>query len=199
MKSLATDTGTLADADDAHLVDLARTRNRAAIRILVQRNNLRLYRTARTILGDDAEAEDVVQETYLRAFTRLESFRGDSAFTTWLTRIALNEAYGRLRRRRPHREADHLPGDRSTERGSVIMFPTPPTSGPEATVARRQLGVLIERAVDALPEPFRIVFVLREIEEMSVDETARQIDLRPATTAQENSSVALSPTTCRRR
>lgn len=181
MTALAANPGALAKTDDSILIDLARGRDPGAIRVLVQRNNLRLYRTARAVVGDDAEAEDVVQETFLRAFTRLDSFRGDSAFTTWLTRIALNEAYGRLRRRKADCETGNLPGDRTAETRSVIMFPKAPLPGPEADVARRQLGTLIERAVDELPEPFRVVFVLREVEDLSIDETARQLDLNPAT------------------
>ncbi|MGO4839156.1 sigma-70 family RNA polymerase sigma factor, partial [Rhizobiaceae sp. 2RAB30] len=93
-----------ADFDDRRLVDLARRRDEDAIRVLVQRYNRRLFRVARGIVRDDAEAEDVVQETYVRAFTNLGSFRGEAQLSTWLTRIALNEALGRMRRRRPTAE-----------------------------------------------------------------------------------------------
>src|SRR5438105_8086475 len=86
---------------DEELVRRARDRDEAAVRVLTRRHNRRLYRIARSILRNDSEAEDVVQETYVRAFTRLDSFRTDSRFTTWLTRIAMNEALGRLRRQRP--------------------------------------------------------------------------------------------------
>src|SRR6185312_3189890 len=87
--------------DEAELVRRARARDEAAIRAIMQTNNRRLYRIARGILRNDSEAEDVVQETYVRAFTHLDSFRGDSSLTTWLSRIAMNEALGRLRRQRP--------------------------------------------------------------------------------------------------
>jgi RNA polymerase sigma-70 factor (ECF subfamily) len=167
------------ELSETELVARARRRDEAAIRTLVRLNNLRLYRTARAVLADDAEAEDVVQETYLRAFTRLDTFRGGSSFSTWLTRIALNEAFGRLRRRRPGR-AEASRAD-TEERGSIIMFPAPPSAQPEASVARRQLGALIEQAIDDLPPSFRIVFVLREIEGLSVEETAGQLGLNPAT------------------
>jgi len=180
MQSVAPQTARAIDrTDEAGLVTRARDRDQAAIRELVQRNNQRLYRVARAVLADDAEAEDVVQETYLRAFTRLESFRGGAPFATWLTRIALNEAFARLRRRRPGR-GDPPPSDTGNE-SSVIPFPTPPSAGPEATVARRQLGELIGEAIDALPRPFRVVFVLREIEGLSVEETAAQLGLNPGT------------------
>src|SRR5437016_14600268 len=86
---------------DEELVRRARSRDEAAVRVLTRRHNRRLYRIARSILRNDSEAEDVVQETYVRAFTRLDSFRTDSRFTTWLTRSAINEALGRLRRQRP--------------------------------------------------------------------------------------------------
>ena len=91
---------------DAELVRRARARDEAAIRSIMQANNRRLYRLARGILRNDSEAEDVVQETYVRAFTHLEVFRGDSSLATWLARIAMNEALGRLRRRRPERRLD---------------------------------------------------------------------------------------------
>src|SRR3978361_2453048 len=90
-----------AAAGDAELVRRARGRDEAAIRTIMQSNNRRLYRLARGILRNDSEAEDVVQETYFRAFTHLENFRGDSSLATWLARIAMNEALGRLRKQRP--------------------------------------------------------------------------------------------------
>src|SRR3954447_6216142 len=85
---------------EAELIDRARGRDEAALREIMQANNRRLYRLARGVLRDDSEAEDVVQETYVRAFTHLDDFRGESSLGTWLARIAMNEALGRLRRRR---------------------------------------------------------------------------------------------------
>src|SRR5579864_8772942 len=93
---------------EAELVQRARNRDEAAIRLIMQSNNRRLYRLARGILRNDGEAEDVVQETYVRAFTHLNSFRGDSSLATWLSRIAMNEALGRLRRARPNVDIDDL-------------------------------------------------------------------------------------------
>ena len=93
---------------DAALVELARGRDEEAVRVLVRRHNRRLFRVARGVLRDDAEAEDVVQATYVRAFTRLDGFRGEASLVTWLTRIALNEALGRLRRRRPKARVEAL-------------------------------------------------------------------------------------------
>src|ERR1700710_3111667 len=100
---------TLAGTADAELVAPARSRDEPAVRSIMQSNNRRLYRLARGILRNDSEAEDVVQETYVRAFTHLESFRGDSSLATWLARITMNEALGRLRRQRPNAEWTTLP------------------------------------------------------------------------------------------
>ena len=93
---------------DNELVSLAKERDEDAVRILVRRYNQRLFRIARGIIRDDAEAEDVVQATYVRAFTHLDRFRGEAAFSTWLTRIALNEAYGRVRQKRPTVELSEI-------------------------------------------------------------------------------------------
>lgn len=168
---------------DNELVELARAGGEDAIRALIKRNNRRLFRVARALVRDDGEAEDIVQETYVRAFTNLKSFRGDSSFSTWLTRVALNEALGRARKRRrsaPYAELDTI--DVSRDAGRIIMFPTslmPPAADTEA--GRGQVRELLERAVDELPDAFRIVFVLRDIEELSIEETASHLSLKPQT------------------
>jgi RNA polymerase sigma-70 factor (ECF subfamily) len=106
---------------DAELVQRARARDETAVRSIMQANNRRRYRIARGILRNDSEAEDVVQETYFRAFTHLESFRGDSSLATWLARIAMNEALGRLRRQRPSVDLNTLaPGVLEAQ---IIQFP----------------------------------------------------------------------------
>jgi RNA polymerase sigma-70 factor, ECF subfamily len=166
---------------DAELVQLARQRDAGAFRAIMRRYNRRLYRVARSVTRDDSEAEDVVQEAYLRALTNLGAFRGDSSLATWLTRIALNEALGRLRRRRPTVELSTLDVE-SQDETQIIPFPQmTANSDPERTVAQREIRLLMERAIDDLPEVFRIVFVLREIEEMSVEETANFLSLPEAT------------------
>jgi RNA polymerase sigma-70 factor (ECF subfamily) len=165
---------------DAALVELARAGDEDAVRVLVGRHNRRLFRVARGVLRDDAEAEDVVQATYVRAFTRLEGFRGEAALITWLTRIALNEALGRLRRRRPGAGLEAI--DRAAEGGELIVFPTlPPQPGPESEAGRAQVREVIERAVDTLPAAFRVVFVLREVEGLSTEQTAALLAIRPET------------------
>ena len=160
---------------------LARARNReeAAIRLIMQSNNRRLYRLARGILRNDSEAEDVVQETYVRAFTHLDSFRGDSSLATWLARIAMNEALGRLRGQRPNVEWTSLaPGKLEAQ---IIQFPLSVTSDPEKTMAQRQIQHVVEHAIDELPEAFRLVFITRVVEGMNVEETAEILGLKPET------------------
>lgn len=164
---------------DAALVEMARARDEEAVRTLVARHNRRLFRVARGVLRNDAEAEDVVQEAYVRAFTHLDGFRGEAAFATWLTRIALNEALGRLRRRRPTAEIAVLDTFR---KGGPIVLPSslhPPA--PESEAGRAQIRRVLERAVDGLPEPFRLVFVLRDIEGLTAEETGALLGVRPET------------------
>jgi RNA polymerase sigma-70 factor, ECF subfamily len=166
-------------AGDAELVRRARGRDEAAIRSIMQSNNRRLYRLARGILRNDSEAEDVVQETYVRAFTHLDSFRGDSSFATWLARIAMNEALGRLRRQRPNVEWTSLPP--GTLEAQIIQFPLLAPSDPEKTMAQREIQHVVEHAIDDLPEAFRLVFITRVIEGMNVEETAEMLGLKPET------------------
>ena len=165
---------------DAELVARARERDEAAIRSIMQANNRRLYRLARGILRNDAEAEDVVQETYVRAFTHLAEFRGDSRLSTWLARIAMNEALGRLRRQRPGVEWTSLPP--GTLEAQIIQFPLSGASeDPEKSMAQREIQHVVEHAIDDLPEAFRIVFITRVIEGMNVEETAEILGLKPET------------------
>src|SRR3954465_7258706 len=166
-------------AADAELIQRARSRDESAVRAIMQTNNRRLYRIARGILRNDSEAEDVVQETYVRAFTHLESFRGDSALATWLARIAMNEALGRLRRRRPGVEWSSLP--EGTLEAQIIQFPLASIDDPEKTMAQREIQQVVEHAIDELPEAFRLVFITRVIEGMNVEETAEILQLRPET------------------
>jgi RNA polymerase sigma-70 factor (ECF subfamily) len=166
--------------DDARLVHLARARDEAAVRVLTRRYNRRLYRVARSILRNDGEAEDVVQETYVRAFTGLDQFRGESAFGTWITRIAMNEALGRLRRRRVTVDWDSYAENRT--QAEIIHFPmSAANNDPERTMARGEIAVTLEQAIDELPDTFRAVFVARIVEGMTVEETADLFGLRPET------------------
>ena len=167
--------------DDAALVRLARQRDGNAFRVIMQRNNQRLYRVARSVVQDDSEAEDVVQQAYVNAFDSLGKFRGDSSLTTWLTRITLNEALGRLRRQRPTVDLEVLDVEPAGT-SKIVAFPLMPAgSDPERDAAQRQIRHLIERAIDDLPEIFRVVFVMRDVEDMSIEETAGFLGLPPAT------------------
>jgi len=163
---------------DAELVQLALQRDSNAFRAIMQRHNRRLYRVARSIMHDDSEAEDVVQEAYVLAFSNLAKFRAESSLATWLTRITLNEALGRLRRRRPTVDLASLDLPSGAQ---VIPFPTMPNEDPERNAAQHQIRGLIERAIDELPEIFRVVFVMRDVEDMSIEETAAFLGLRPET------------------
>ncbi len=165
---------------DAELVRRALARDEAAVRAILQANNRRLFRIARGILRNDSEAEDVVQETYVRALTHLEGFRGDSSLSTWLSRIAMNEAMGRLRGRRPSLELSSLPQQRPE--AEIIQFPAPSASSdPEKSMAQREIQEVVEHAIDELPEPFRLVFITRVMEEMNIEETAELLGLKPET------------------
>ncbi len=180
MQNSATTLLDLAALDDESLVGRARSDDPNAFRTLMQRHNRRLYRAARSVIGNDVEAEDVLQEAYVRAFTHLEGFRGEARFSTWLTRIVLNEALGRVRRRREIVDLSVL--DRPGGQPRIVLFPTSASPGdPEAEAARSQLRQMLENAVDELPDVFRSVFVMRDIEDMSIDETAAHLGLRPET------------------
>jgi len=130
-------------------------------------HNRRLYRTGLAIVGIHSEAEDVVQECFVRAFTNLAQFRGDSSLATWLTRIAVNEALMRLRSRRPYEESVH-----NTEDGDPMDHFASSLPSPEQQAPNRELRKLLEDSIEALSEGHRTVFMLREVEEMSTPETA---------------------------
>jgi len=167
-------------SDDCELVRRALARDCTAFRTIMERHNRRLYRIARSILRNDSEAEDVVQEAYVNAFAHLDGFRGDSSLATWLARITMNEALGWLRRERPAVNLEMFEAPRPE--AQVIQFSQTVTHGdPERTVAQREILQLVERATDNLPEAFRTVFMTRVIEGMSVEETATLLDLRPET------------------
>lgn len=141
--------------------------------ILMRRHNQRLYRVARSILGDDSEAEDVVQEALVRAYTHLNQFAGEAKFSTWLTKIAVYEALARLRPRGRFLEIDSTP---ESEKDSMNLFISK-TRDPEEQLLARELNTVLEAAVDALPEAYRSVFMLRDVEEMSTAETAECLDI----------------------
>jgi RNA polymerase sigma-70 factor (ECF subfamily) len=174
--------GAAADAaSDMALVRRALAQDAGAFRAIMQAHNRKLYRIARSIVRDDAEAEDIVQEAYVRAFTSLATFRGEAALGTWLSRIVMNEALGRLRRRRASPVED-LPDALHRLEAQIIPFPL--ASGgedPERTMAQREILRLVERATDALPDVYRTIFVSRVIEGRSTGETAELLGVNPKT------------------
>jgi RNA polymerase sigma-70 factor (ECF subfamily) len=166
-----------AQADDANLVAALRRGDNRAFELIMRRYNQRLFRVARSILRNDTEAEDAVQESWLRAFTHMERLQESARLGGWLARIAANEALDRLRRRGPVPPADAQDSDtREAAPGANAPFPTP-----DAEKRRSEARAMIERAVDRLPDNFRMVFVLRSIEELSVEETARALNIPPDT------------------
>ena len=158
---------------DEELLPLLRQGDGAAFAALMRRSNRRLYRLARSILKDDSEAEDTVQEVYVRAFSGLKDFRNDASLSTWLSRIAINEALICLRKRRPMAELKEV-DEMALCIGNpeLAAFGIHDRGNPEELATRREIRALLERAIDALPTAFRSVFMLRAVEQMSVEETA---------------------------
>jgi len=165
----------IAASGDLELAQRAMARDGAAFRTVIKTHNQRLYRIARGVVRNDAEAEDIVQEAYVRAFPHLESFRGDASLGTWLSRIVINEALGRLRKRR---RTVAMPENPQAE---IIQFPLNPSDDPERTMAQRQILQLVERATDSLPDVYRMVFMARVIEGLSIEETSELLGVRPQT------------------
>jgi RNA polymerase sigma-70 factor (ECF subfamily) len=171
--------------DDAALVDRLRAGDPGALELAMRRHNRRLFRIARSMLRSNPDAEDALQEAYLSAYRCAGTFRGDASLATWLTRIVVNECTSRLRRqaRRDNivpivaaraqlpEEADTMVDDRSRIDDET----------PDRALLRSELRELLERKIDALPQDFRVVFVMRSIEELSVEETAAGLGLPEAT------------------
>jgi len=168
--------------DDAELARRIAERDERAFEAVMREHNRMLYRLARSILKDDAEAEDAVQEAYFAAYRNINAFRGGAKLSTWLARIVINEAYGRLRKRKKAvvvpLESARIGGDSRPEEGNMFEGTE---EQPDAAALRAELRGLLERRIDSLPEPFRIVFVLRDVEEMSVEEAAECLEIPAAT------------------
>ncbi|HLN01545.1 MAG TPA: RNA polymerase sigma factor [Bryobacteraceae bacterium] len=153
---------------DLEVVDRVRAGETGLYELLMRRYNQRLYRTIRSVLTDETEAEDVLQEAWVRAYEHLDQFRGLALFATWLTRIAFHEALARSRKGKRWTQIEDQSGEVIAE---VNRRQTTSTT-PETEAIRGQLGQMLEAAVDALPERYRSVFVLREVEQLSTTETA---------------------------
>lgn len=157
---------------DEEIVDRVKAGDTALYEIIMRRYNQRLYRVARAILHDDAEAEDVMQDAYVRAYQHLDQFAGRAAFSTWLTRIAVHEALSRLRSRHRNQQLEETGQD-----GEPYMNVVETSPDPEQNASRAELSQLLEEAVLGLPEQYRTVIMLRDIEGLSTAETAAALEL----------------------
>lgn len=167
----------LTDLSDDRLVELVRQKDLAAFEALMRRHNQRLFRVTRGVLRDGAAAEDAVQEAYLRAYMRLDTYRPEGKFAAWLTRVALNEAL--MIRRRIRQDTVSLDGPG----GDAILAGAQDSGAPTAEqyVEAAHARALLEHAIDALPENFRMVFVLRVVQGLDVRETSESLDINPTT------------------
>lgn len=163
---------------EPELVAAVRSGSEAAVRELVRRLNPRLFRVARGIAPSDAEAEEIVQETYLTAFSQIDRFRGESRFSTWITRIAINAALMRARRAHPEEEYDAVNED---DQSRILSFPGQRPELPDTALGRAQIRALLEQAVAELPPDLRLAFLLHEAEGLSVQDIARDLSLNPVT------------------
>jgi len=179
-------TGTLEKARSEHwtdeeVIDRVKAGDTALYELIMRRYNQRLYRVARAILRDDAEAEDVMQEAYVRAFQHLDQFAARAPFSAWLTRIAVHEALARLRLRSRSQQLEDAEQD-----GEFLMTMADTSPDPEQIASSAEMGRLLEDAVLGLPDQFRAVVMLRDVEELSTSETAAALDL-----SEENVKVRL--------
>jgi RNA polymerase sigma-70 factor (ECF subfamily) len=165
--------------EDARAIERVRTRDAAAMTAIMQSHNHALWRIARGILSNESDADDAVQDAYVSAFTHLDDFRGESSLYTWLARITINEALRRLRRRRPVTDMQDLTETTPVDHPNSLA--PAGSANPEHIAARREIARLVEQAIDGLSPPFRIVFVMRAIEQMSIDETAARLGIAAET------------------
>ncbi|WP_420473899.1 RNA polymerase sigma factor [Noviherbaspirillum sp. ST9] len=168
----------LSDVQLAHLVS---TGDATAFELLMRRHNRALYRTARSIIRDDAEAEDALQDAYLLAYRNIDKYRGESSLSTWLTRIVVNEAIARSRKSSRRAEIIQLVGDDDFPEAPEQDMDNNHTEQPESAAMRADARRLLEQKIDALPEAFRTVFMLRGVEELTVEETAASLGIPEAT------------------
>jgi RNA polymerase sigma-70 factor (ECF subfamily) len=169
------------EIDDGALARRVLAGDHAAFELLMRRHNRRLYRVARAMLRNDAEAEDALQDAYLAAYQSLASFRGEASLATWLSRVVTNQCLARMRReKRRDNIVPMVPLGGPGEQEHAAM-PSEPSDTPDRALVRAELRAVLERKLDELPEAFRTVFVLRCVEELSVEETAKCLDIPEAT------------------
>jgi RNA polymerase sigma-70 factor, ECF subfamily len=156
-------------------------RTAAAFEAIMRSHNGRLFRVARAILKDDAEAEDALQDAYLEAYRHMSDFRGDAQLSTWLTRIVVNQSLMRLRRQRRERVIIPFGARNKAQEREEIDVPDDKAESPSNAAMRAEFRRLLEDRIDQLPVAFRTVFVMREVEDMTVEETAECLGIPPAT------------------
>jgi RNA polymerase sigma-70 factor (ECF subfamily) len=156
------------ELSDEELVRWVVSGDTSCFEVLMRRYNRRIYRAARAILRDDAEAEDVAQEAYVKAYQHLAQFEGRASFSTWLTRIAVNEALARVRKRSRNEEMDGMDETRKNRLPALSSH----DADPEMSASNAEVRTLLEHSIDALPDSYRLVFVLRDVDELSTEETA---------------------------
>jgi len=166
---------------DEEVIKRVKAGDTSLYEIIMRRYNQRLYRIARAILRDDSEAEDVIQDAYVRAFQHLDQFAGRAPFSAWLTRIAVHEALARLRLRNRSQQLED-----TGQNGEFLMTLAESSPDPEQSASRAETNQLLEDAVLGLLEQFRTVVMLRDVEELSTSETATALDL-----SEENVKVRL--------
>ena len=181
VSTVATHTASIAETvADTELAARAAAGENAAFEAIMRRHNRLLFRTARSILKSDAEAEDALQDAYLRAWRALASFRAESKLSTWLVRIVINEALGRLRQR----SANVIPLTTAVDaagQSPEAWMEDDPDQRPDRLAMRGEIRRLMEARIDLLPDAFRSVFMLRAVEELSVEEVALALNLPEAT------------------
>jgi RNA polymerase sigma-70 factor, ECF subfamily len=168
-------------ASDLEVVQLVLGGDTMRFESIMRRYNRRLYRIARGVLRNDADAEDAVQDAYLKAFENLHRFQGTGPLSAWLAKITLNEALGRLRRTGNASDSISLDDPEEGEEANFMADLISSLPSPEQNVARGEMRRLLETAIDALPDVYRMVFMLCGVEEMSVAETAECLNVEPAT------------------
>ncbi|HEY7911361.1 MAG TPA: RNA polymerase sigma factor [Blastocatellia bacterium] len=157
---------------DDEVIRRVKAGEKALFEVIMRRYNQRLYRVTRSILGDDTEAEDVTQDAYVRSYLHLDQFDGRAKFSTWLTKIAVHEALARLRKRERVVEID---AELGSMEGRMKLESKAPS--PEQEVLTNTIRIVLETAVERLPQSYRSVFVMREVEQMSTAETAESLDI----------------------
>jgi RNA polymerase sigma-70 factor, ECF subfamily len=170
------------EVDDAELVGRIARHDQAAFEVLMRRHNGKLFRVARAILKDDAEAEEALQDAYLDTYRHIGDFRGGARLSTWLTRIVINQALMRLRKQKRDRIVVPFGSERAAEQGQAEADVTDERSEtPPGATLRAEIRRALERRIDELPTAFRTVFVMREVDDMTVDETAECLSIPAAT------------------